>query len=593
MALTNKRWIIADRIPPEIDLALSSHPFLSKFPLLRQILYNRRIETPETAGDWLAANPPAGNDPFLMIGIPQAVARIETALKNGEPVAVYGDYDADGVTATALLVQVLQSLVRSLYPAIEEEAVQARVRGYIPNRFDEGYGLNKEALNSLCQEEVRLVITVDCGIRSIPEAEHARQLGLDLIITDHHRPADQIPPATAIINPKQPGDPYLYKELAGVGLAYKLSEALVTHFSRMNSAGPLPNPQDHLDLVALGTVADLAPLVGENRSLVRAGLRLMRRSQRQGLQSLMGVAGIRPDRVNSWDISFALGPRLNAAGRLDSALAAFHLLCTQDLHEAGRLAQQLDNQNRERQAKTKQIQELAEQIALAGGREPLLLFAAHPDFNPGVVGLAASRLTERFYRPAIIAHQGDEFTRASCRSISEFHITDALDQCAELMEHHGGHAAAAGFTIRNERLPELMERLNRIAEEQLAGRDLRPVLKAEAETPLSELSHGLLKSLDTLQPTGLDNPHPMFVTRNLQVKGCRTVGRDGSHLKFTVTDGTIWMEAIAFRHGHWLQRMPPKVDLLYTFEENEYNGNTSLQLNVKDIQPSGNGESFG
>jgi single-stranded-DNA-specific exonuclease len=593
MSLTSKRWEIYEPIPEDIDQALSSHPYLSKLLLLRQILYNRQITNPDAAWEWLSAASPPGTDPFLMIGIPQAVARIETALKTGERLAVYGDYDADGVTATALLVQVLRSLIQSLFPEIEEQTVQALVLGYIPNRFDEGYGLNKEALSNLCQEGIRLVITVDCGIRSIPEAEHARQLGLDLIITDHHHPAEKIPPATAIINPKQPGDPYLHKDLAGVGLAYKLAEALIASFSRLNCPGLLPNLVDYLDLVALGTVADLAPMKGENRSPVRAGLRLMRRSQRQGLQSLMGVAGIRPEKINSWDIGFALGPRLNAAGRLDSALAAFRLLCTQDLHEAGFLAQQLDNQNRERQTITKHIQELAEQIALPDGNIPLLLYAAHTDFNPGVVGLAASRLTDKYYRPAIIAYTGEELTRASCRSIKEFHITDALDQCAELMEHHGGHAAAAGFTIRNERLPELMARLNQIAAEQLAGRDLRPVMKAEAETDLSELTPGLLKSLDALQPTGFDNPHPLFVTRNLLVKGCRTVGKDGGHLKFTVTDGNAWMDAIAFRQGYWMETMPSKVDLLYAFEDNEYNGNSSLQLNVKDIKPSGNDDSLG
>jgi single-stranded-DNA-specific exonuclease len=256
------------------------------------------------------------------------------------------------------------------------------------------------------------------------------------------------------------------------------------------------------------------------------------------------------------------------------------------VYEAGRLAQQLDNQNRERQVITKLIQEQAEQIALADGREPWLLFAAHPDFNPGVVGLAASRLAERYYRPTIIAHQGEEFTRGSCRSIAEFHITDALDQCTELMEHHGGHAAAAGFTIRTERLPKLVERLLQIASEQLAGRDLRPLVRAEAEAPLSELTFGLVRSLDQLQPTGYDNPQPLFVTRNLQVRSHRVVGKDGSHLKFSVTDGTQWMEAIAFRQGHWVGTMPSKVDLLYALEENEYNGNSSLQLNVKDIQPS-------
>jgi single-stranded-DNA-specific exonuclease len=573
MSLLTKRWQIAPTISPEADQALSDY-----HPLLRQLLYNRKIGNAEQAKLYLSAALPAGIDPFGILGVGLSVERIYSAIHNKEPIAVYGDYDADGVTATALLVQVLQ-------------AVGADVRGYIPNRFDEGYGLNKEALTNLWQDGVRLVITVDCGVRSIPEAEHACRLGLDMIITDHHHPAEELPPVLALVNPKQPGDMYPEKNLAGVGLAYKLAKALVSYLQKVNGAAEKVNVEDYLDLVALGTVADLAPLTGENRALVRAGLQRIRKPKRQGLLSLINVAGINPEKINSWEIGFTLGPRLNAAGRLDSALAAYTLLCTQDLNEAGRLAQLLDNQNRERQQITREIQEIAEHIALEKDPNALLLFAADPGFNPGVVGLAASRLTERYYRPAIIAYQGDEFTRASCRSISEFHITDALDACADLLEHHGGHAAAAGFTVRNERLPELLERLQHIAHEKLSRLDLQPVLRADAEVPLVELRPELLKIIDWLQPTGMDNPQAFFVSRNLRVVRYRTVGRDNTHLKLTVTDGHVYFDAIAFQQGYWQAAWqaapPPKVDLLYSFEENEYNGQISLQLNVKDIKPSG------
>jgi single-stranded-DNA-specific exonuclease len=564
-----KRWQIAPKISPSADQALESYP-----PILRQVLYNRGITTPLEAQYFLDARPGFDTDPFLIKGMQAAVERIETALREQELVIIYGDYDVDGVTATALLVKVLQAL-------------GATVRGYIPNRFEEGYGVNKEALTSLESQGARLIITVDCGIRSLPEAEHARALGLDLIITDHHHPSAELPPALAILNPKQPGDAYPDKDLAGVGLAYKLADGLLRHLRERGIA--LPSDlyiEDYLDLVALGTVADLAPLVGENRSLVRAGLEAIRCCKRQGILSLMGVAGLNPVKVMATDIGFILGPRLNAAGRLESALASLDLLTTQSSKQAGLLAQQLDNQNRERQVVTREIQALAEQMAMADDSETLLLMAAHPDFNPGVVGLAASRLTDTYYRPAIVAYQGEEFTRASCRSIPEFHITDALDQCGDLLEHHGGHAAAAGFTVRNEKLPELLTRLQAIAREQLSTLSLSPTLLADAEVSLSELKGSLLNVLEGLQPTGYGNPQPVFVSRNLKVGYPKTVGKDSAHLKMSVTDGWITFDAIAFRQGYWMGKLPERVDLLYTFEKNEFNGRSYLQLNVRDIRPA-------
>lgn len=564
MQPTQKRWQISPPLTQEADRALQAYP-----PVLRQILFNRGYATHEQARAYLHAESPSGTDPYNLAGMDAAIERLLYAIQHEERIAIYGDYDADGVTATALLVEALKRL-------------GADVTGYIPNRFDEGYGLNNEALDSLQEQGMRLVITVDCGIRSFEEAEHTHQLGLDLIISDHHQPLDQIPRALAVINPKQSHDTYPEKDLAGVGLAYKLVAALTI---------ALPEPRldvtSYLDLVALGTVADLAPLVGENRHLVRQGLLRIREPTRQGILSLIGVAGLQPGQINAGHIGFMLGPRLNAAGRLDSALDALHLLTTSDPGIAARLAQQLDNQNRERQQVTRQIQEQAETIALASDPDALLLFAAHPDFNPGVVGLAASRLTELYYRPAIVAHSGDEYTRGSCRSIREFHITEALDQCSDLLEHHGGHAAAAGFTVINEKLPELIHRLKAIASSQLSDLDLRPVKIADLEITLSNLRPEIIDYLEWLQPTGYGNPSVNFVSRNLQVKSCRRVGRDGSHLRLTVSDDRITYDAIAFNQGEWCDRMPPRIDLLYAFELNEYNGRTSLQLNVRDIKPTG------
>lgn len=562
-----KRWVVAPPITQQADEALVKFP-----PILKQIVFNRGLATDAEARAFLKAEPNANNDPLQMTGMHATVDRICYALQHDEPIAIYGDYDVDGVTATALLVQVLQAL-------------GANVRGYIPNRFDEGYGLNKEALDSLKANGVKLVITVDCGIRSPEEALHARAIGLDLIISDHHHPdGTNLPPALAVINPKQHGDIYPDKDLAGVGIAYKIAEALLTVQQPMNGFRSI----DLLDLVALGTVADLAPLVGENRVLVRRGLRQIRETKRQGLFSLAGVADLKIDKCTAGNIGFMLGPRLNASGRLESALASFELLTTTDFMRAGQLAMQLDQQNRQRQSITRTMQEQAEAIAMSEDPEAFLLFAAHEDFNPGVVGLAASRLTEVHYRPAVVAAKSAEETRGSCRSIPEFHITDALDQCKDLLVRHGGHAAAAGFTVKNENLPELVFRLKELAKNQLGAMDLRQTLTADLEVDLADLNYDVLKHLMFLEPTGYGNPEAVFVSRNIKVRAARTVGSEGKHLKLTLEDerGTS-VDAIGFRLGHLKQDLPPYIDVLYRFEANEFNGRTSLQLNLKDLKPAG------
>lgn len=568
MSHHTKRWIIPAPLTPQADLALAAHP-----PAMRQIMFNRGISTAAEASSFLRAELTLETDPFLLKGMDIAVARIRHALETGQSIAVYGDYDVDGVTATALLVSALRALGCS-------------VREYIPNRFEEGYGLNNEALTSLQADGVKLVISVDCGIRSPAEADHAKAIGLDLIITDHHEPAGDLPQALAIINPKQEGDQYPEKYLAGVGIAFKIVEAL--HKTLQTADLQLAS---YLDLVALGTVADLAPLTGENRHLVRGGLRQMRQSARQGLISLAAVSDISLAKVTAINIGFALGPRLNASGRLESALDSYNLLTTTNLFEAGTLAQKLNVQNGQRQQITRKIQAEAEALAVAEETDPLILFAVQEDFNPGVVGLAAARLTESYYRPAIVGHIDIEKgeTRCSCRSIPEFHITQALDQCADLLVRHGGHAAAAGFTVTNDNLSALKTRLREIAIHELDGKDLRHTLLADAETPLSEMTNDLLRYLDYLEPTGYGNPGAVFISRNLRVVSSRAVGADAKHLKLSVSDSDskVTFAAIAFRLGDWAAKMPQRIDLMYTLETNEYNGRTSLQLNVKDLKPAG------
>ncbi len=559
MTIIEKRWVIPNKLSPETEAALHGYP-----PVLRQILYNRGYSTADSARSFLENKPPSGTELTNLLSMQEAVDRVRFALRQDERIAVYGDYDADGVCSTAMLVLGLAKL-------------GANVHGYIPNRFDDGYGLNKEAIEKLHANGTELIITVDCGIRSIAEAEFAKQRGMGLIITDHHHPGKELPHADAIINPKQVGDCYPEKNLAGVGVAYKLLSALL---DRIEVA-------EFLDLVAIGTVADLVPLTGENRWLVSEGIKRIREPRRQGLQALIGVSGLHAKEIQASHIGFSLGPRINAAGRLETALDAFDLLLTPDIARAATLAQRLEIQNKRRQQITKDTQKNAEeQFSDQQLEENYLLFVADQDFNPGVVGLVASRLTEKYYRPSIVGHIEEEFTRASCRSIPEFHITDALDECSDLLVRHGGHAAAAGFTIRNDNLPELISRLDLIASQTLTGEDLRPTLSADIELPLGELNSEMIEHLGWLEPTGYANPRVQFVSRNIKVINSRKVGKDGAHLKLLVSDGNVVYDAIAFRQGDWHQKMPRKIDLLYIFEENEYLGEKRLQINVQDIKAS-------
>ena len=574
--MLSKRWEVAPPLPTD---QLDFLPGYSD--ILKRIVYNRGFTNYDSAIRFLNPLSTNWNDPSNLLGISQAVERIQWGIQKGEKIAVYGDYDADGVTATALLTQLLRSL-------------GADVMSYIPNRFDEGYGLNVDALDNLNENDIKLVITVDCGIRSNEEAKHAKDIGLDLIITDHHHPISELPESFAIINPKQENDPYPYKELSGVGIAFKLAVALLINKWPgivINSFEYLPQElASYLDLVAIGSVADLVPLTGENRALVRLGLSQIRKPHRPGLYSLIKISGLTVNRISSADIGYILGPRLNASGRLDTALTSLRLLLTEDRNEAGLLAQELEMQNRKRQDITREIfNSVTERLASPKDQEALLLVAVDSSFNPGVIGLVASRLTEKFYRPAIVASSDGSYIRGSCRSIHEFHITNALDKCAELMEHHGGHAAAAGFTIRNELFPELIKRLRCIAEKELSNLDLRPVLKADAEVAFSELEEELIDELDLLQPTGHGNPAAYLVTRDLIVEWKRTVGKDNTHLKLGLFDGKRRFNAIAFNLGHWYDLLPSgsRIDALYTFEMNEFDGYYFPQLNVKDIKTAG------
>lgn len=559
-----RRWQVAPPAPATLRQSLGH-----LHPVLLQVLYNRGLTDAAHIQGFLDGRYLESSDPFLLPDMEQAVARIRQAIDHDETIIVYGDFDADGVSATVLLTEALRGLGMARH----------QVRPYIPDRVDEGYGLNNEALTALKEQGASLVISVDCGIRSLAEAEHARAIGLDMIITDHHSLGHSLPPALAVINPKRPESAYPERGLAGVGIAYKLAQALhqaLPDYSQLDVT-------QLLDLVALGTVADLAPLLGENRKLVIDGLAVLNQGRRPGLAALAETARQKMGQISAESIAFFLGPRINAAGRLAHAYSAAKLLAVPDRPTAARLAQELENLNRQRQRLTDELSQYAESLVTP---DAPLLVAADDKFVSGVVGLVASRLADKYYRPCIVIEKGESESRGSCRSIPEFHITDALDEVAHLLMRHGGHAQAAGFTIDNAQLPAFESAIMDIARARLEGRELVPTLSIDAEIALSELDWALYEMLNKLEPTGYANPSPIFLSHGAQVLNHRPVGQDGAHLQLEVSDGLQGFRCIAFRQGAWAAHLPRRIDIVYSLSVNEWQGRRSLQLQVQDIRPA-------
>lgn len=559
-----KDWKIAPEVPSEIGEVLQDFS-----PFLRQLLFNRGIKDHESAIAYLSREVTADTNPFQLQDMQTAVDLIHATITAEGKVAIYGDYDVDGVTASSLLFEFFAALGQA-----------ARV--YIPSRSEEGYGLNLEAMDQLASEGIELIITVDCGIRSTVEVAHARTLGMDIIITDHHELGFELPPANAVINAHRPDNAYSFKEFAGVGIAYKLVQAYLQCFPVTGIKA-----EDWLDLVAIGSVADIVSLGGENRSLVYKGLQKARQVTRQGLFSLSQISRVRLDALNAMDIGFKIGPRLNASGRLESALAAFNLLTSRDLRQAGELAQKLDSQNSQRQEITESV--VNKTLASPLLEDPLthVIFVYSPEFNEGVVGIAASKVVEATYKPTIIGYETEHHVKASCRSIEDFDINAALDQCNDLLVRHGGHAAAAGLTIQKANIPEFTSRMNRIALEVIGEPWPSPFLKIDMAINLEALAAQdlpeIFKAMELLQPTGRGNPDALFCSFDCPVSNV-TATKDGKHLRFRVKAGQVDFPAIAFGMGQLAGSLPPRVDLAYTFSENEYMGRSETQLSIRDIK---------
>ncbi len=555
MSRTHWRLITPHQPPPDIT---------GVNPLIARLLGNRGISEPSQVETFLAADSRLESDPFLLPDIQQAVNRTYRALYTGEEIAIYGDFDADGITATALLVQGLSALGGKVTP-------------YIPHRYHEGYGLQVAAMEKLRKHGISLIITVDTGITAIAEIQKARSMGIDIIVTDHHLPLSSLPPALAVVDHKRSDSKCQSFELAGVGVAFKFLQALLKGSGREDLINSL------LDLVALGTVTDMVPLTGDNRYWVKRGLELLNNTMRPGLQEMMRAASLKPGTLDTESISWILGPRLNAAGRVDDASTSYKLLVTQDPEEAASLVSDLEEKNAKRQRLTTELLERAREKIIAAGPDSPLLMTGDEEYPAGVMGLVAGRLSEEFYRPVILLKIGTDTCRGSGRSIPEFDLMAALASCRSLLSNFGGHTKAAGFTVPTSNLHQLQEQLLSLAEARLAGLDLRPHIDIDAEVPFSDLTGETIKQIQGLAPFGAGNPIPAFVSRHVEVADLRHIGSRSDHLALKLKqDGIVW-DAIGFRLGSRTQETTGLLDIAYNLDIDRWNGAERLRLKLLDL----------
>lgn len=505
-------------------------------PLISRLLLNRGLSDPEEVLSFLEPTLDRLQPPFGLPDLEVAADRLARAVRWREPLVVYGDYDADGLTAACLLTQFFQELGLPCFT-------------YIPDRLTEGYGLNQKALQALASK-ARLLVTVDCGVSDAAEVTWARDHGLEVIITDHHELPQDLPPALAVVNPKRGGEAYPFGMLAGVGVALLLALGVR---ARLRDEGwfknhPEPNLRNYLDLVALGTAADVVPVLGENRILVHQGLQVLAETRRPGLLALKEAAGVNGKTVTYQDLCFRLAPRLNAAGRLGQAQGAIHLLLSTDLGQARSQARMLNEFNRRRQSLEQEVLSQALRMVRQQGldQQPVMVLGRE-GWHPGVLGIAAARLAEEFHRPVALVSLTDGLGKGSARSIEGFHLFQGLRACRRHLMKFGGHEAAAGFTIREAKLPALQEALGEAFLAQVGEARLRPTLRVDAAVDLFHLDHDFYRHLERLRPFGPGNPEPVFVCRTVECLSSRVVGE--RHLKVQLSQGGVVLEAIAFDQG--------------------------------------------
>jgi single-stranded-DNA-specific exonuclease len=571
---TSKKWRFKNS---DFDSSLTLASEVDVSPFAAQLLINRGIKTAAEARSYLYPSLDGLHSPFKLAGMDKAIERIHKAISRGEKICIYGDYDTDGTTATALLLNTFRQM-------------GVLVDYYIPNRFGEGYGLSEATVEKIHQKnKAKLLITVDCGITSVKEVALANKLGMDVIVTDHHQPEEEQPPAYALISPKISGNEYPYTELAGVGLAFKLAQGLIDDKAFLESL---------LDLVALGTVVDMASLTGENRILSRLGLAELDKRERPGVHALCEAAGHKIDTpLDGYALSFKLGPRINAAGRMDTAHKVVDLFTTDSEDVATRIASELNQANQRRQELEKQIQDQAlEIIEKEIDDDTVGIVAASDKWNEkaqGVVGIVAARLMQTFYKPAVVlAIDGDEAT-GSGRCIEGMNLANSFVACTELLVKHGGHQAAAGLTLKTKNIPKFRKAFNEYACEHLTEEALQPKLDLEFETRFSLLTLETLKELEQFEPFGKNNPVPYFGTRRVKVNGVPTqMGKEKNHLRMFVSDGTVKRRAIDWGAGDKLitfRRPNMSLNIAFSPQINEWQGTRSVQLILEDweIHPEG------
>lgn len=567
--------------------------------IIKHLLENRDIKTKAQVSNFLKPPNPYNLNP-LDVGIERAsldkaLKRILKAIKSNESIVVYADYDADGITAGAIMWETLHVLGANVMP-------------YIPHRVEEGYGLSIKGIDSVIEQfKPTVIITVDHGITAWEKVAYAKKLGIDVIVTDHHVKPKKLPECMIVHTTK----------LSGAGISWFVAKELLEKNQRVNVS---KYQEELVALAAIGTIADMMPLVGVNRSIAKFGLMAINKTIRVGLNALINESGLVKGELGTYDVSHVLAPRLNAMGRIEHALDALRLLCTHDKEKAQLLAQKLGITNRERQQMTVETAihaiEFVKGLSLHRQDETLrkLLFVSHESYNQGVIGLVAGKLVEEFYRPAIVVSKGEEISKASARSISGFNIVEAIQSCSDILIDVGGHPMAAGFTVATKHLVTLQDRLEKIADKELTKESLTRTLRIDAEIPLETVTEELWTKLRDFEPFGFGNPEPVFATRGVQVVDTRLVGKDGKHLKLRVSPSektSFWQashrarpessfdpgqarmtntglsfDAIAFSFGHLYEKLRPKtsIDIVYTIDLDTWNGNRRLQLKVKDIK---------
>jgi len=538
--------------------------------ILARLLINRGTKEALSARRFLKADLKDLRDPYIFQDMEKAVDIILRAINNNERILIYGDYDVDGITSVTLLFSILKEFTTNLYY-------------YIPNRFQEGYGLNEEAIDIAFKNNFKLIITVDCGISSIYEIEKANNYGIDVIVTDHHQPQKDIPSAIAIINPKCDTN-YPFKELAGVGVSFKVAQALYSKLGKNQD-----DLQNLLDYVALGSIADSVPFIDENRILIKHGLKVLNQTQKEGLKALIMESGINYGILGTKEVNFALAPRINAAGRLGDSKLALELLLTDSESKARYLSRKLSEINKCRKEIGDNILREARKLASRQVKEEnnKVLVLASENWNQGVIGIIASRLVDEFNRPAIVISKKDGMAKGSGRSINGFHLYNVLELCQDVLVNFGGHKLAAGITIESNKIPEFKSMINEISQDFIKEDDLSPELKIDARISLSNINFGLVKDINVLEPFGIGNPQPVFCSYKNTISDWRLVGEKREHIKLKIKEENRTLEGIGFklsRIGNQIFSENKVVDLAFNIELNKWNGTENVQLNIKDIK---------